>query len=516
MKRFFLIFCCVCGATLFAQSPNIEWKKSIGSAYDNEYSYSMIENYDKTIVQIGYGPGTHPCTDIILLKTDSLGNVLWNKFYGGNGTDQGYCINTTRDSGFIFTGLTHSNTDDITDNPYGAQAIWVVKLDKMAVIQWEKCLFYGTMPQGNYIQQTKDGGYILAATTTGCLFSGPYSNSASDFVVVKLDSAGNTQWHQCFGGTLNDYVASVKQLFNGDYIVASTTNSTDMDATSNHGIFPGYSTDDYLIVCLDSSGNTKWERCYGSTQNDELWSLEITKDQKIIVTGSCALSDGDAIGTSYGGSDLWVLKIDTNGAILWQKRFGGSGSETGYSIAKDNSNGFIISGETSSSDGEVTGYHTNGSCAATCYDYWLLKLDSIGNLTWQKTLGGSNSDYSFSALQSKSGDYYITGMSESNDGDVTSSPSTLYEFVWFVKLNESGQTTDIRQTIKEGDFVVFPNPTSHKIEILCDKIFEQIIIQDAYGNQVIQTKDRQIDLSALPNGIYFIRVGNKIQSFVKQ
>jgi hypothetical protein len=165
----------------------------------------------------------------------------------------------------------------------------------------------------------------------------------------------------------------------------------------------------------------------GGSESDKASSIEKTADGGFIVIGTTSSNDGDlsAYNSEYGNSDYWIVKLNSNGSVQWQKRFGGSGLETASSIKQTSDGGYIVAGYTYSNDGDVNGNHGD-------HDYWILKLDSDGNFQWQKCLGGSQTDYAHSIETTTDGGYIMAGISNSSDGDVTGNHGD-FDF-WVVKL----------------------------------------------------------------------------------
>ncbi|MBM7560374.1 Ig-like domain-containing protein [Marinitoga litoralis] len=234
------------------------------------------------------------------------------------------------------------------------------------------------------------------------------------------------QWQKTFGGSDLDSAHSIEQTTDGGFIVAGYTKSNDGDVTGNHGLY----SYDYWIIKLDENGNLEWQKTFGGSDSDSAHSIEQTTDGGFIVAGYTKSNDGDVTG-NHGGADYWIIKLDSNGNLEWQKTFGGSNWDYAQSIEQTTDGGFIVAGYTWSNDGDVTGNHGLYS-----YDYWIIKLDENGNLEWQKTFGGSDSDSAHSIEQTTDGGFIVAGSTRSYDGDVTGDKGD-YDY-WIIKLDESG------------------------------------------------------------------------------
>ncbi|MGZ3751180.1 MAG: T9SS type A sorting domain-containing protein [Bacteroidia bacterium] len=290
-------------------------------------------------------------------------------------------------------------------------------------IQWQKS-YGGTVGDlAQSVQQTFDGGYIVAGITTSTNgdVSGNFGND--DFWVVKLSNTGAIQWQKCLGGTNADDGYSVQQTSDSGYVVAGVATSTNGNVTGNQG------SDDFWIVKLSSSGNIQWQKTAGGTGADDALFVQQTSDGGYIITGDTQSNNGDVSG-NHGSDDVWVVKLSSGGAIQWTKCFGGTSLDSGSSIQQTSDGGYILVGSTMSNNGDVSGNHGN-------YDAWLVKLNNAGTLQWQKCLGGTAEDIGYSVQQTVDTGYVITGFTMSNNGDVSGNHSAQPDY-WVVKLSNSG------------------------------------------------------------------------------
>jgi len=373
--------------------------------------------------------------------------IIWQKALGGSKNDVAYSIQQTSDGGFIVAGGTRSNDGDVGGWHwgYGVYApysdYWVVKLDSSGNIEWQKALG-GSKDDGAYsIQQTNDGGYIVAGWTysndwdVGGWHRG-YNNSFgfvlpySDYWIVKLGRNGNIQWQKALGGSGEDVAYSIQQTRHGwGYIVAGYTKSNNGDVSGNHG------KEDFWVVKLDGNGNIQWQKALGGSGEDVAYSVQQTSDGGFIIAGWTKSNDGDVSG-NHGDGDAWIVKLDENGNIQWQRALGGSRNDEARSIQQTSDGGFIVAGLTKSNDGDVSGWHEGYGKYGPYSDYWIVKLDRDGNTEWQKALGGSDDDWALSIKQTSDGGYIVAGYTKSNDGDVSGYHGD-YD-AWIVKLDSSG------------------------------------------------------------------------------
>jgi hypothetical protein len=372
-------------------------------------------------------------------------HIEWQKSLGGISDDRATSIQQTTDGGFIVAGYSNSSDGDVTNN-HGGTNFWIIKLGPSGDIQWEKSIGGEDYNYAGTIQQTSDGGFILSGST--CKYYYTYSDKVEDCdcIILKLDSLGNIEWQKIFGGSYDDRAFSSSQINDGGYIVAGFSQSLDGNVSGNHSYL------DYWIVRLDTAGYILWQKSLGGFFDDEAFSVQQTNDAGFIVAGFAESEDGDIIG-NHGSFDYWIVKLSSAGILEWQKSLGGSGTEKAYSIQQTKDNGYIVTGYSDSDDGDVTDNHGR-------LDYWIVKLKSNGDIQWQKSLGGSLEDEAYSAFQSRDGGYIICGSSRSNNGDVTNHRGNNYNYdYWIVKLNGigviqwqksfGGNDNDFAQSIKQ-------------------------------------------------------------------
>ncbi len=410
----------------FAGQPTIEWEKSLGGSNGDE-AYAIQQTVDGGFIVAGSTNsddgdvvGFNGSYDAWVVKLNTIGNIEWQKSLGGSSVDGANSVQQTQDGGFIVAGSAHSNDGDVSNNNGNVDA-WVVKLNTIGNIEWQKALGGSGVEYANSVQPTQDGGYIVAGYTNSNDGNVSGNHGSNDFWVVKLDNIGNILWQNALGGSFNDRALSIQETLDAGYIVAGYSNSIDGDVTGNHGF------NDYWIVKLNNLGNLQWQKSLGGSAADVANSIQQTLDGGYIVSGYSASNDGD-LTTNQGGLDYWVIKLDNIGDIEWQKSLGGSLPDNSKSVQQTPDGGYLVIGNSSSNDGDVSG--NNGD-----QDHWLVKLDNAGNLVWQKSLGGSLGDYGSSIEQTQDGGIIVAGGASSIDGDVTGNIGGT-DF-WIVKLTQS-------------------------------------------------------------------------------
>ncbi|MGO4707951.1 T9SS type A sorting domain-containing protein [Chryseobacterium sp. 2TAF14] len=482
-----------------------------------------------------------------LINAQTAPSIQWQKALGGSSYDVAKSIQQTSDGGYIFAGESDSTNGDVTGN-HGNTDFWIVKLDASGIIQWQKSLGGSYGDTANSIQQTSDGGYIVAGESRSLNGDVTGNHGNADYWVVKLDPSGNIQWQKSLGGSNRDAANSVKQTLDGGYIIAGQSNSTDGDVTGNHGNY------DYWIVKLDPSGTIQWQKSLGGSLYDAAKSIQQTSDGGYIVAGGAASADGD-ITYSQGNGDFWIVKLnpsgiiewersltgnlpdhaesiqqieggyivtggsnsqntenpttfgisnyrvaklDSNGIMQWQNHFGGSNNDYAYSTQQTPDGGYIVAGGAFSADGDVIGNHGNS-------DFWIIKLNSSGNLEWQKALGGSAFEDAYSIKMTNDGGFVIAGLTQSTDGDITGYHGN--GDAWIVKLGAFLSTNE--NNIK-NNISVYPNPAKDFVNIDNLPSETTISVTDASGRKILSKKYSEknvsINTSGLINGNYIIQI----------
>jgi len=430
MKIYLFILFAVLNLTAQAQEPEIQWQKAFGGAgYDD--AYSIFETLDNGFIVSGDtwsndGDVTdyNGSGDFWILKLSSDGEAEWKETYGGSGWEESYKIIQTSDLGFLAVGFSTSSDGDLTLNQ-GDQDFWILKLDESGAIQWQKTLGGSGSDRAYSVQQTTDGGYVVAGLSSSSDGDVTGNHGAADFWVIKLNIFGDLIWQKSLGGTQNDYAKSIIEIPGEGFVVTGYVESNTGDVTGNNG------ESDYWVVKLSEAGDIIWQKCFGGTNFEFANSLARTSNNGFLILGYTLSDNGDVSGFHGGYSDYWLINIDSSGALLWQKCFGGTATDQGFSICSTNDSSYILTGYSGSNNGDVTGHHGG----ALYPDYWVIKIDTIGNIVWQKSLGGNSSDESFSVVQTSDTGIAIAGWAFSTDGDVTGHHGVaLNRDLWIVKL----------------------------------------------------------------------------------
>ena len=404
-------------------SADLVWQKCLGGS-SWEFARSVQPTADGGYIVAGYTnstdgdvSGNHGEDDYWIVKIDCSGNIVWQKCLGGSSWDEAYSVQPTIDGGYVVAGYTYSNDGNVTGN-HGLNDYWVVKLDSSGCLVWQRCLGGSKDDYAQSVQQTADGGYVVAGWASSNDGNVSGNHGGDDYWVVKLDGSGNIVWQKCLGGSSWDEAYSVQPTADGGYIVAGLTNSNDGNVSGNHGGL------DYWVVLLNGSGNIVWQRCLGGSGEDVAFSVQQTPVGGYVISGLTGSNDGNVSG-NHGQEDFWVVSLDGSGNLVWQRCLGGSSWEYARDVQPTADGGYVVAGYTYSNDDDVSGNHGE-------LDFWVVLLNSSGDIVWQKCLGGSSWEGAFSIQPTSDGGYVLAGATDSNDGDVKGLHGD-YDY-WIVKL----------------------------------------------------------------------------------
>jgi hypothetical protein len=327
-------------------------KAFVNSQYERINAQHVIESFDGNYIIVGHKAfysiskkrTKYEDADIYVIKTDNNGNLMWEKRYGSPKSEFANEIQKTSDSCFIIGG--HSRTS--------GGSFYLFKIDGNGDSLWAKTYTDSFMnyKECNSVKQTKDNGYILAGYT-GSPCTGP------DYIyIVKTDDEGNQCWAKRYGNNNGAHGRGIIQTPDSGYVIVGYSYIGEKQRS------------DILVIKIDSFGEELWSKNFGSNLDDEPWDILQTADNGYIIVGSTGLY-------KKRNKDIYVVRLDSKGDILWEKTYGGGGFDFGYSIKKASDNQYIIGGKSSS-------FGERGE------SYYLLKIDEEGNKQWVKSYETTN------------------------------------------------------------------------------------------------------------------------------
>ena len=360
--------------------PDTEWIVKIGGP-SSDYGHSVKQTPDGGYIILGFTYSYGPLGNMWLIKTDSHGQVMWTKSYGGVQEDIGYDVQLTLDGGYILVGHTISQGK-------GDKDIWLLKTNSEGTVLWQRTYGGIAADWSHSVYPSSDGGYIIAG------FQG--NKQAGDAWIIKTDNEGLVEWEKTIGGAARDASESIQQTTDGGYIITGYTASQ------------GAGNEDVWLIKIHPDGAIEWQKTYGDLSDNRGYSVQETTDGGYIIAGSTG-----------GAPSMDVLLIKTNckGEIQFQKTYGDKlADDHGLSVRQTFDGGYII-----------VGY---GYFPVIPYDEFIvLKTDSQGSLIWNTTFGGVESDWGRSVQQTMDGGYIITGSTWSADQSSCN--------IWLIKLASS-------------------------------------------------------------------------------
>ena len=381
------------------------WERTYGGIAD-DYGLSIMQVFDGGFIISGYTSSfSLGDYDVYLIRTDAKGDTIWTRTYGGSSNDYGYSVTQTSDSGYIISGWTESFG-------VGWYDVYLVRTNSVGDTMWTRTYGGSDRDWGHSVAQTSDGGYIIAGWTHS------FGLGEDDVYLIKTDADGDTIWTRTYGGSACDRGKSVEQTSDGGYIVVGYTESF------------GIGSSDVYLIKINPEGDILWTCTYGGSDSD--WGRSVAQ-----------ISDGGYIiaGRTYsfgaGEDDVYLIRTDADGDTIWTHTYGGSIYDHGRSVAQISDGGYIITGRTY-------------SFGAGEWDVYLIRTDADGDSIWTCTYGGSGRDEGRSVDQTSDGGYIITG-------GTSSFGSGSYD-VYIVKI-DSDDILEWESTIPLTlSLSAFPNP----------------------------------------------------------
>ncbi len=441
------------------------WSKTYGGLnYDQ--GLFVQQTFDDGYIITGFtrSPGVVGWTDVYLIKTDSNGDTLWTRTYGGLLQEIGWAVKQTADSGYVIVGTTEN---------FGAGGldVYLIRTDANGDTLWTKT--YGGAGNENdpSVDITTDGGFIIAGVT------GSFGAGWGDVYLIRTDNNGDTLWTKVYGGSVgSDYAKAVKQTTDGGYIIAGTSWSF------------GITAEDYYLIKTDSLGDTLWTRTYGGPMADMGWDVIEAMDGGYVIVGQTR---------SFGavGGDAYLVKTDVNGNLLWSKTYGGDQTDAGQFVLETADGGYVLSGVSYS---WIPGGNVSGDGAL-----YLVKTDSLGNSGCYETSPPTLMQNTTTIVGSTS---TIVG-----SGAMMGNAIIIVDNIAFtdsvictnVGINES--------FISNHEIAIYPNPATSFFTIQGSFAFPAVLeLYDLTGRRVFQqpvTSNRQqVDVDKFANGLYIYRL----------
>ncbi len=504
-----------------------------------EIGNDMIKSNDGNLIIIGTSlsdisgnklvgncnPTSSPTSDIWILKIDTLFNIIWQKDIGGNMGEVNPYIqlsNSSNDLYFSCDSYSDSSCEKSEMNRGIFTDYWIGLLDGNGNKIWDKT-YGGTKGELKpLIQQLTTNELIVCGTSRSDLIGGDKTIAnygGDDYWLVKMDSLGNKIWDRVYGGTGNEGSLKHNLLLsctNGEFILGGTTGSnlSGTISVASKGIT------DFWIVKLDNSGFKIWDQRLGGSNYEECNSILQTNDNGFLLGGeTISPVSGDVSEPSRGNGDAWVVKIDSLGNKQWDKRFGGNGTDIIYSMTNSIDGGYFLVCSSSSNMGfDVSEPKIGGS------DYWIVKIDSLGNKLWDKRFGGaaaSNTPASLVELADSS--IVVFGASDSGASAIKTDPGYGSVDYWIVRFKYFPSNVGIEEmNLFNQSVAIFPNPAKDFITINSQNVpikkieLVNLLGETLYSQTIENAQTTQLNLQPYPPGFYFVKVSSEKYTVTKR
>lgn len=515
-KQCFLITVLFFLGLLFVFPQDILWEKSYGGI-QAEYLFDAKPTADYGFILVGSsvsgksGSKTEENVyglDYWVWKMDERGDLDWQKSFGGNGNDFLKSIHLTQDGGFILGGhSTSMEGQSKREDARGQEDLWIIKLNARGDEEWQKTLGGTGKDVLHQIKQTKDGGFIIGASSSsrpsGEKQSAHYGNL--DYWVVKLDPLGNVEWERSFGGIYKDELSSISQTDDEGYIVGGYSNSI-LSGNKNEG---SLGEGDFWIIKLNKYGDQEWQRTIGGDDDDNLNTIEPSVNGGYLIAGSSfSGATGSKSETNKNGSDFWVLKVDDRGEIEWQQTYDFGKTDVLTTLIENNDGTLLLGGHAKS---ETTGLTRSNQKGIN--DYIALKIKPDGEEIWRQTVGSSGEDVLRKLVETRDGGYILAGTSNGEVSGDKNSKQGRSDF-WVVKLKDKEKEDKNRHPGLEA----IPNPTDSFSNVIVNHEFEKgtVSMYDISGRllQQFPAESRTIpmDMTGLPIGVYLVTVATDVKT----
>jgi type IX secretion system substrate protein len=503
MNRLLIISITILYSSLL-NGQEIKWQKTIGGS-DADDAVEVVKTSDggfliggrsKSDISGDKSQNSRGNYDIWILKTDSVGNITWDKTIGGNGWDQLASLIQTFDDGYLVFGISSSDiSGDKTEDSMGSMDFWVIKLDPFGTITWQNTIGGIGYDRPKDVMQLADSSFLLFGNSDSPISGDKTADSIGyeDYWIVLIDNNGSIIWDKSIGGNHSDVITSVEQTSDGGYLFGGSSRSgISGDKTQ---ISRGF--EDYWIFKTDSAFNILWQQTIGGNKGDDLYSLIQTSDNNYLLSGlSSSDISGEKNANSIGNYDYWVIKIDSLGNIYWQSTLGGSNAGSiCRSGVMTSSNEYLIGG---GSWADISINKTENSINAS-NDFWILNFDSLGNIIWQNTIGGNTGDGLWHILPLGSESYLLTGYSYSDiSGDKTENSKGGTD-IWMVCISNS------YGLIKGSTY--FDVNSNGQQDTLEPELVNKKIIEDNWGTFSFTTSKGEYSIAVPDTGMFHITPG---------
>lgn len=503
-----------------ALSQDIEWEKSFGGKHA-DYLFDAQPTADYGFILGGSSLSKKSGNkaddnvgnlDYWVWKMDEGGDMDWQKSFGDAGIDMLYSVRNTREGGFILGGTSNSEKGlHKKDSCRGKDDFWIIKLNPKGEEEWQRTIGGAGQEKLKVIIPTSDGGYAIGGSSASDISTaikqgkpdpfGKWEKNRGnlDLWIVKLDGEGKVKWQKTLGGQYADILESMEQTSDGGFIVGAYTNSP----SSYDKPDASYGAGDYWVLKLDRDGNLEWQKVFGGEADDHLYVVKQLKDKGYLLGGSSASgTSGNKQKTNKKGTDIWLVKLDETGEEIWQETYNTGEADMLLSIHENNDGSLLLGGYTHSEA------KTSKTDDKDINDYIAIKTDNKGEEQWRKSIGSNGDDILRKLVETRDGGYIMAGTSNGKISRDKNSGKGGNDF-WVVKLKDNDKK---KKGEKRTMLEAMPNPVQQYTNVIVGYEFTSgtASVYDLSGRQLqsFPVTDRTIpvDLGPYPEGMYIIEV----------
>ncbi len=496
MKKYLICLLAGLGVS-YTYAQKVQWEKTIGGKH-SEYLFDMTPTPDYGFLLAGSsfsgksGGKTSPGSgnlDYWIWKMDKDGEEEWQMSFGASGRDLLQRIVPTPDAGYLLAGTSNSGKGGLkAQDAKGKNDLWLIKIDAAGGVQWETTIGGKGDDQLSVVQKLSDG-YIIGSTTNSPVSGDKTSlnKGGTDFWLIRLDNKGVLKWQQSFGGYYNDDLTSILPTEKGFLVAGSSNSPAGEDKTDDS--FGGY---DIWVLELDTEGRLLNQKVFGGEQDDKVTALLPFEEGYLIAGSSASESGGNKTTGAEKGNDFWVIKTDKKLEITDQFGFDFKGDDYLTSVVPDKEGRLLLAGYSINTEGKKS--------------YVAVKTDGKGENLWEKKLSTNGDDLLRKVVSTRDGGYVFAGNSTGKHSGVKKGYEGRNDY-WVVKLHTEEKVKD-----PEIKLEAFPNPTEGYTRVVLNHEYKegQFSVLDVSGRvlytEVLQYDMATVNLTGYPKGVYIVHI----------
>ncbi len=505
MKKILLFLGFILMVFICYAQPEIEWSYNYGGSsveYINGIQATSDDNYivfGNSFSSDGDLEENNGESDIWLMKIDTLGTILWSESYGGSDKEHPSGIIETNEGGFIVLGQSSSMDGDIT-NYYGDEDIWIFKVDEMGEIIWSKNYGGSGFDSATSIIKDEDDGFIVAGYTFSNDGDISEAKGGADIWLFNINETGDLIWEKVYGGTDNEFDPDILLTNGGGLILLGISGSLDGDIGGNIG------GTDLWLVKLSSIGEIEWEKNYGGPSIELNASIVLTENGYVLF-GSSTIDDADN-GLGY---EYLAIRIDEEGNQLWEESYGGLANDFLSDAIAIPDESYIMAGRVGAIGADVSNIYVSS-------DIWIVKINTEGDIVWEKNYGGSEAESPGSILETPDGGLLVGGGTRSSDIDLNQNYGL--RDAWIFKLAPFTTSTTNALIRDNTVFDIYPNPSDGTITIELEDQVGSGMIELINPLGVVVTSQKvlgsRVTIRGLPKGSYWVKYMDEKQVGVRK